>query len=152
MKNNPNAPHRGLEVLALLFGHLICIHYLQIRFDWKKALEKRALYRIYGIDPKTFGKWMALFCPDLIAPEHYARCRKLPPHLALAILLRLGFPSEETPVLSKRQIIESAEGSYRTLRESIRRFPDRFGIAPAIFKNLHVFPPEIARQMRSQYS
>lgn len=152
MKNHPNTPRTGLEVFALLIGLLLCFHYLQIRIDWKKALEKRVLHRIYGIDPKTFGKWVVLFCPDLIAPECYARCRKLPPHLALAILLRLGLPCTETPVLGKRQIIESAEGSYRTLRESIWRFPDRFGIDPAVFKTLHVFPPEIARQMRSQYS
>ncbi|MEZ4941922.1 MAG: hypothetical protein R3D58_13670 [Saprospiraceae bacterium] len=69
----------------------------------------------------------------------------------MAILLRLGFPDGKTPVLSKRQIIETARGSYRSLRESIRQYPHPFGINAATFKTLHAFPPEIARQIREQY-
>lgn len=150
MKNQIPSTFTFPEIAVLLIAFLLLSRY--VRFAWHKPLEKRTLHRLYGIDPKTFAKWIALFCPDLITPTQYARRRKLPPHLALAILLRLGFPGSNTPVQSKRQIIESADGSYRSLRESIRRFPNRFRINAAIFKTLHVFPPEIARQMRAQYS
>jgi len=150
MKNQNPSTFIFPQIAVLIIAFLLLSRY--VRFAWHKPLEKQALHRLYGIDPKTFAKWIALFCPDLITPTQYARRRKLPPHLALAILLRLGFPDNDTPVQSKRQIIEAADGSYRSLRESIRRFPDRFGINAAIFKTLHVFPPEIARQMRAQYS
>lgn len=139
MKNQNRSTFTFPEIAVLFIALLLLSRY--IRIDWRTPLEKRALHRLYGIDPKTFAKWIALFCPDLISSAEYARRRKLPPHLALAILLRLGFPGNGTPIQSKRQIIEAADGSYRSLRESIRRFPDVFGIHAATFKTLHVFPP-----------
>ncbi len=150
MKNRNSSTFTFPQIAVLLIALLLLSRH--VRFVWHKPLEKRTLHLLYGIDPKTFAKWIALFCPDLISSAEYARRRKLPPHLALAILVRLGFPGNGTPVQSKRQIIEAADGSYRSLRESIRRFPDFFGIHAAAFKTLHVFPPEIARQMREQYS
>ena len=50
---------------------------------------------------------------------------------------RLGEDSVETPTLSKKAIIHEAEGSYYTLRESIKRFPDAYGITPSVFQSLN---------------
>lgn len=88
------------------------------------------------MNKKNFSQWIRLFCSDIISAEEYSKCRKLLMSVVTRIRERLGESTDETPVLSKKQIIELADGSYITLRRSIERYPNEFGITPSVFKSL----------------
>ncbi len=123
---------------------------IAIALFWKKAdkkVYKNALYAPYCVNKKTFSQWIRLFCSDIISTEEYSTCRKLPMSVVIKIRERLGESTEETPVLSKKQIIELSEGSYIALRRSIERYPEEFGIIPSVFKSLSCFPPIIAQRI-----
>lgn len=68
-----------------------------------------------------------------------------------AIRKHLGENTLETPVMSKKEIIAVADGSYTTLRKSIEAYPEQFGITPSVFKALNCFPPKIATHIRDCY-
>ena len=121
-----------------------------IAFFWKKdksKIYKKNLYEPYKVDKKTFSRWIELFCSDIISKNDYAKLRKLSMPIVAQIRNRLGENSEETPVLSKNEIVSIADGSYATLRQSIEKFPEQFGITPSVFKSLNCFPPKIAAQI-----
>lgn len=64
---------------------------------------------------------------------------------------RLGEDTDTTPTLSKKTIVNIAEGSYHTLRESIKRFPNEYGITPSVFQTLNTFPPKIGAKILEKY-
>ncbi len=121
---------------------------------WRKRaekIEKRDLIRPYGVDKKTFSKWVQIFCSDLIEPAKYKACRKLPVEIADAIQERLGTCTDEMPVLTKGIIIEKSDSSYRTLRENIQKFPEKFGLTPEAFASLDIFPPKISAHILESF-
>ena len=118
--------------------------------DYRKVYKKE-LYAPYCVDKKTFAQWIDLFCSDIISKEDYAQCRKLPMYRVTAIREQLGENTSETPVRSKKEIIAVYEGSYATLRESIKAYPEKFGITPSVFKALNCFPPKMAAQICDCY-
>ena len=65
--------------------------------------------------------------------------------IGIALLFVIAFFASlwKTPTLLKKNIINAAEDSYHTLRESIKRFPDEYGITPSVFHALNAFPPKI---------
>ena len=104
----------------------------------RKKVYKKELYAPYCVDKKTFAQWIDLFCSDIISKEDYAQCRKLPMYRVKAIRKHLGENTLETPVMSKKEVIAVADGSYVTLRESIAAYPEKFGITPSV-KTLNLF-------------
>jgi hypothetical protein len=139
---------------AHIWGFALIAFLIAAFFFWqkgKKKVYKKELYEPYNVDKKTFSRWIELFCFDILPIEDYSKCRKLPMSLVKKIRDRLGEETEETPVLSKKQIIDRADGSYITLRKSIEKYPDQFGITPSVFKALNCFPPKIAAQILHSY-
>ena len=139
----------ALGILLALFAFIVAI-----LFFWKKTdkkIYKKELYEHYIVDRKTFAHWIAVFCSDIISSEDYAKCRKLPMSIVDKIYERLGKVSDETPTFLKKNIIEAADGSYHTLRESIKRFPDEYGITPSVFQTLNTFPPKIGARILHCY-
>jgi hypothetical protein len=129
--------------------------FIRYLFFWEKPVEKEIykyeLWKLYAVDPKTFAKWIRFFCADIIQLEHYKGARKIKKSIADKIIERLGKPTAETPVLRKAGINEKEGGSYEVLRETIKLHSERCGIDPKVFKQLSVFPPKIATQIKAQY-
>jgi hypothetical protein len=158
----PNFPENTPEkekdnILLIIWGFLIGLAAVVIGylFFWKKPVEKEInkyeLWKLYAVDPKTFAKWIRFFCADIIQLEHYKGARKIKKSIADKIIERLGEPTAETPVLRKAGINEKEGGSYEVLRETIKLHPEKCGICSKAFKQLSVFPPKIATQIRAQY-
>ena len=153
-KNEEKTPLIALLSSAYFWVLAFFAFLIAAAFFWKKSDEKvykKALYTPYWVDKKTFSQWITLFCADIISKEDYAKCRKLPMSVITQIHLRLGEHTDETPVMSKKQIVAVADGSYHTLRKSIERFPDQYGITPSVFHSLNSFPPKIAAQILKCY-
>lgn len=143
------------KVSALaIFACIAFLAFLAWIATWLKdhrKVYKKELYAPYCVDKKTFAQWIDLFCSDIISKEDYAQCRKLPMYRVTAIREQLGENTIETPVRSKKEIIAVYEGSYATLRESIKAYSEKFGITPSVFKALNCFPPKIATQICDCY-
>lgn len=71
-----------------------------------KTYPKFDLVKLYGVDMKTINKWVEVFCDQNELPyDTYKRKRKLPEDMYNYIVECLGKPTDETPVMSKNQII-----------------------------------------------
>jgi hypothetical protein len=117
----------------------------------RTKLPKHALVGRYGVDKKTFNKWLEIFCSDLIPHiGDYKRRRTITLSEYRAVFSRLGNPAHY-PVLTKKDIIERGEGTYYSLRDSVACFPGRFGLSIEAYISLSKFPPNISRQIVEQY-
>ena len=103
------------------------------------------------MDRATLNKWLRLFFfKNTKYYEKYLKKRKIEYYQYQQILSALGDPYQ-FPNLSKKEIIDKCEGNYRSLRESMRLYPDRFGITYEAYKSLSKFPPNIAEKIVTQY-
>lgn len=113
--------------------------------------SKQDLANMYSVDKKTFNKWIP-FCEDVTTViPNYAKRKMLNLGEAIYIIFHLGDPSETT-VMSKKDLIEVGEGTYKTLRGSVKKYPQKFGLTYEQFKKLKKFPPKIAQKIKEQYS
>ncbi|MCC6725554.1 MAG: hypothetical protein IT258_13685 [Saprospiraceae bacterium] len=107
----------------------------------------------YGVDKKTFNKWLELFCHDLI-PDFDAYKRKRTVSLSdyLRLIARLGDPKAH-PILTKKEIINRADGSYYTLRGCVENYTEQYGL-PSVeaYFSLKKFPPNVGRKLLEMYS
>jgi hypothetical protein len=119
----------------------------------KSKTDKGVLFKEYGVNKRTFTKWIEYFCDPKILPiETYRNKRRLSEFELAHIYESLGVPSEETPVLSKGQIIALAEGDYKSLRGSVLSYSDKYGISKEVYDALKVFPPRISHNILAQYA
>lgn len=132
-------------VCYILFGYVIY-------YSFKKyKLPKSVLRNYYQIDKKTLNKWLKFFCSDLIEDyKIYAKKRKISYLLYHQIITRLGNVNDH-PIMTKKQLVKTGEGTYSSLRNSIREYPNNFGISATVFAALHKFPPNISKRILKQY-
>lgn len=127
------------------------IVYLNYLFQEKTPNTKTGLAKWYGVDKKTFNKWIRYFCqsiyPDI---KIYQRKRKLPKVEVNAIINTLGSP-KYYPILSKNKIIDISESNYRVLRASVNAYPEKFGLSKEAFKAIQKFPPKISKNIMLQF-
>lgn len=115
-------------------------------------IPKRKLVSVYGVDKKTFNKWLEHFCSDLVPDlEAYKRKRAVSILCYLRLTTRLGDP-KKYPILSKKEIISMAEGTYYTLRGCVENYTQQYGL-PSVeaYLSLKKFPPNISQKMLELY-
>ena len=116
--------HSPQELIILLFFSLIIVLLtVLVKEDLHKPrIGKSTLVAIYGVDLKTFKKWVYHFLSDYF-PEYQAR-RKFS-------LLEVGMMAYifGLPDKAKGDLVRVGEGSYRSLRESLRTNPDQWPLS-----------------------
>lgn len=116
-----------------------------------KYIWKRELTTLYSVDKKTINKWVKYFGENTFPIyNEYLKRRKISYMEYFSFIQNFGSISD-FPVLSKKEIVEKCEGTYRSLRNSIEQYPDKFGISPEAFSDLRKFPPKVGRQIVEQY-
>ena len=152
-----------LFILSISFLFVLLFLFLRsnnLRIDWRSIINQILNYRVkkglliqyYGVDKSTFAKWIFYFCSEMYPDVTlYKEKRKLLIREIIAIVSILGI-KDSNPIYTKGEIIKVAEGSYRSLRQSILEYPDRFNISIEAYINLRVFPPHISKLIIEQYS
>lgn len=135
-------------ILMCFVGLLFLVFYLLSVTKRKKG----SLVQYYNVDKKTFNKWLRFFCLDLISSmEEYKRKRTMSSSLFYALLARLGNPNLH-PILTKKEIVKLGEGTYSSLRSSVEKYPERFGLPSYhAFRSLKKFPPNISQRILIQF-
>jgi hypothetical protein len=119
----------------------------------KSKTDKDVLFKQYGVNKRTFTKWIEYFCdPNILPIETYRNKRRLSESELAHIYESLGVPSEDTPVLSKGQIVALADGDYKSLRGGVFSHSDKYGISKEAYDALIVFPPRISQDILKQYA
>jgi hypothetical protein len=119
----------------------------------KNKTDKGILFKQYGVNKRTFTKWVEYFCdPNILPIEIYSNKRRLSESELAHIYESLGVPSETTPVLSKGQIVDLAAGDYKSLRDGVLSYSDKYGISKKAYDTLNVFPPRISDSILKQYT
>ena len=135
-------------IVALLCYLLFSI--LQPFFFLKKKYSKQYLAQHYKVDKKTFNKWSIFWKNANGILDDYPKRKLLTIEEVKFIKEKLGDP-RTFPVMSKKDIITKAEGTYKTLRKSVEKYPHQFGIAYDDFLRMKKFPPAIAQKIMEQY-
>ena len=136
-------PSKYLYTVLIVLGLFFWLIHLLLDYGDVKKVYKKKLVTYYKSDKKTIGKWVKHFCDDLIDYQIYKQKRKLDNWTYSRILRRLGSPNN-FPILTKREIIRRADGSYTSLRKSIEAYPEKFGISIDVFRQLNKFPPSLS--------
>ncbi len=154
---NPNNSNWGIILLILLvMGFFSWLSQKLFPKQTKaKTYPKSDLVKLYGVDIKTINKWVHVFCDQNQLPyDTYKRKRKLPEDIYNYIIECLGLPSEETPVMSKFQIITNGDDmlgdEYRAARNTINLETHSDIILPKIYAMFNVFPPKIAQMLQKK--
>ncbi len=131
----------------------LVILYLVVRAIKNVHIPKKKLVDVYGVDKKTFNKWLQYFCADLVPDmQAYYKRRTVPLVQYLAIMDRLGDPNQAA-ILTKKQIVEHGEGTYYSLRGCVEAYPSQFGLpSMGAYLSLKKFPPKVSQQMLTQFS
>lgn len=141
---------KWLLIICCLLVTVYIINSLPVGFFSKKKYSKSDLAKYYKVDKKTFNKWIVFWKITNGILADYIKRKQLSRTEAGFIIYRLGNP-EIFPVLSKKEIIEDSNGSYKSLRESVRLYPEHFGICYEDFLRMKKFPPSIANKIKEQY-
>lgn len=108
---------------------------------------KSELCRVYGVDKKTFNKWILLFCSEIINLEDYKRHRKISQDMLRKMVQKLGEPNSEMEALRKNQIVNAAQSTYPVVRHFVHAFPEKCSLTIEDYNRLSVLPPLVARQI-----
>lgn len=146
-------PFKWMILIVVFFGIL---YYLLSKFIsplklLKTKYSKQDLAKHFGVDKKTFNKWSVFWKNSYGILDDYPKRKLLNIVEASFIMYKLGDP-DEFPVMTKKQIIEESEGSYKSLRGSIKKYPEHFGIAYEDFSRMNKFPPSISKKIKEQYN
>ena len=109
----------------------------------KKSYTKEQLASLYNVNRKTLSKWIQLFVPNIW--EDFNKIKKITTSQYLDIIEILGEVSNETPVLTKGEIVKRCDSDVRTLRNCIVNNPSHFGVSLEAYKSVSKFPPLIAK-------
>lgn len=135
------------KILVFIFNLILFLSIRQWWIERNYPTTKSDFAKWYGVDKKTFNKWIKHFCneiyPDL---KVYQRKRILPKKEVKAIIDIIGTP-QFYPILSKKEIIKYCDSSYGVLRRCVYAFPEGFGVTATSFKAVQKFPPKISRQI-----
>lgn len=134
-------------ILAFIF---LFFWYYQNKFLSSKV-PKSYFTDYYQIDKKTFNKWIQFFCSDIVGDyDVYLKKRKLEREVYSKIIERLGNVNDH-PIMNKKEIVNSAEGTYKSLRECIQKSPELFSVSATAFSKLNKFPPNICKRILENY-
>lgn len=109
---------------------------------------------MYGVNIRTFKKWLVYFHPDgEIFLSNFNQKRKFDMFEMCLVISSLGLPEAfedfgGSPSLSKKQIVNEGEGNYRTLRQSMIVHNEKWTISIDAYNALSVFPPAASTQLR----
>lgn len=150
-KNQDNS-NWGIVVFILFLIALVAglFHKLFPKHTKTRTYPKSDLAKLYNVDIKTVNKWVEVFCdPNKLPYDTYKRKRKLPEDMYHYVVDCLGLPTEETPVMSKMQIIGDGDsissGEYRAVRNTLKLSPNKDIISLDAYHMFNVFPPKIAQ-------
>lgn len=142
----------GIAAIGLLIIALLTILFRKFfpKDSKPKTYSKSDLVDLYEVDIKTINKWVEVFCdPNQLPYADYQRKRKLSEDMYNHIVECLGIPTDETPVMSKLQIITDGEDifgdEYRGARNSLKLGPHSDIINPDVYAMFNKFPPKIAQ-------
>lgn len=139
---NPVSPLHWLWIGSAILFILYAIGHSLNRI----RIPKKKLVDAYGVDKKTFNKWLKFFCADLVPDmQAYYKKRTVTFWQYHALKKRLGNPLEY-PALTKKDILEKGEGTYYTLRGCVERYNSKHGLFPSeAYISLKKFPPNISQ-------
>lgn len=140
-----------IAVIVILIFVLIAFVVKNLSFvPLKKKTTKGEFRAQYSIDKKTFNNWIKYFCKDVF-PDYnaYLNIRNFTyaETVAMTAILGLGKEFNEHKSKNKAEIVEECESTYSALRDSVKEFPDSFGITYEAYSNISIFPPRIAEAM-----
>ena len=110
-------------------------------FREKIKFSKSTIAKIYGVEKRTFSKWLDCFVAN--APNNIKTRRKLNLNEIIIISKELGNPFT-FPSLSRGDLIEIMDISYKELRVIIR-FDQKGYDGKFKMKDLIVLPPLVAK-------
>ena len=154
-KNQINWTPGLIAVVFTLVALLIAFVIKNVSLEpLKKKTNKGEFRAPYNVDGGTFNNWIKYFCEDVF-PDYdaYLKIRKFTYAETIAMTAILGLNEElgEHTCKSKGQIVEECESNYRALRESVEKYPDKFGISYEAYSSMSVFPPRIAEAIITQF-
>jgi hypothetical protein len=107
----------------------------------------------YGVNKKTFAKWMRwIYYQDEEKFQDYTKKKKLPKYEIDNIIKFFGEPTLTMPVLTKGQIIKDEEGTYESLRGTVQKYSDEIGLSIEAYDAIDIFPPLIAKRILEYYT
>lgn len=139
-----------LPILLITFCLLVCVRFymsvnqrkqLFTELPTVKCISKSIVYNLYGVNKRTFHKWIHYFTN--LNLEVYKQKRMLSYNDFKELAQALGLPSEETPVWSKAQIVKHCDSDKATLRACVLLAPYRYGLTRDAYCRLSVFPPKV---------
>jgi hypothetical protein len=145
----------GFIAVGLFIITLLSILFRKFFPKKPKTYSKSDLVKLYEVDIKTINKWVEVFCdPNILPYEVYKRKRKLSEDIYNHIIESLGLPTDETPVMSKFQIITNGEDmlgdEYRGARNSLKLEPHSDTINHNVYAIFNLFPPKIAQLLQKK--
>ena len=117
---------------------------------------RKTLSKLYKVDLKTFNKWVRIFSdPAIITYNSFTKQRGVTQKQKKYLLELFGSPKEDKRKYSKAYIVafdddELEHTEYRSGRESLRKFLDKYNITPEIYAQLNFFPPRIGHELKRQ--
>lgn len=154
-KNQINWTPGLVTIVVFLIALLIAFVVKSVSFEPLKKKTKKGEFRAqYNVDRDTFNNWIKYLCKDVF-PDYdaYLKIRKFTyvETVAMTAILGLGEGFSDLRSKNKKEIVEECESNYRSLRESVQKFPDKFGISYEAYSSMSVFPPRIAEAIISQF-
>lgn len=129
--------------LQLIISIFLIIFVLCV-FLWSRKYKKDDLAKYYKVSRPTLQKW-SLFFPHLIPAEKWKSKRIFTSEEYMKIKNTWG--SDSGMVLSKKQIVQMAESSYKTVAQNVKINLDKIGITLDAWESCSVFPPVISKRI-----
>lgn len=128
-------------ILAVIVLIIICFLVFDGYIRPGSKITKADLARLYGIEIKTFNKWISHYTD--IPVEEWKKMRKIDWATYCKIEAVLGVPVLE-PSYTKQALRDELKASYYTFTECCKKGADKLGIAYESIKKMDVFPPRVA--------
>lgn len=94
---------------------------------------------------------MEHFGKELWTIEEYKQKKKFSFIEYTEVQKLFGIPSEETPILSKKQIAKACDSDSQTLRECVLIKPHFYGLTKEAYLSMSKFPPSISQKIINAY-
>lgn len=158
MTHLPKQKHPSFRIQAYLFA-LIIIGFIWTNkrkskraiakelhklYSEHKVIKKGHLIRAYGVDKKTFFKWLEYFAPKF---QDFKRKRKLSWEEQDYLYTVLGSPDENLGAMSKQEIALHCGSDIKVLRDNILLNPKAYGLTKESYNSLTKFPPTICKRI-----
>jgi heme/copper-type cytochrome/quinol oxidase subunit 2 len=145
----------GIAIIAF-FVYLLSLFKLgekRKRTRTPDKVQKEEILKSYGVNKRTLGKWVMLFCdPSVLSYETYNKRRRLTGEEYFYLLSRLGLNTDETPVMTKVEIAGATNNHTNTLRNWVIQNIHEFDFPIETYDALNIFPPLIAHQILTSFN